>query len=108
LWIVRDHEILEFKGDKQPVGRYHHYSPFSLQKVNLESGDLVFVFTDGYIDQFGGDQGKKFKANQLKKKLIELCDMDSEDIRDNLANTFAEWKGNLEQVDDVCLIGFKF
>ncbi len=108
LWIVRNHEIIEFKGDKQPVGRFHNYFPFSLQQVNLKSGDLVFVFTDGYIDQFGGHQGKKFKANQLKEKLIELCDMDSEDIRENLANTFTEWKGDLEQVDDVCLIGFKF
>jgi serine phosphatase RsbU (regulator of sigma subunit)/ligand-binding sensor domain-containing protein len=108
LWILRNGEIIEYKGDKQPVGRFHQSYPFTLLELTLEKGDLVFIFTDGYADQFGGPQGKKFKTHQLKQLLISNQHKEMEEIRKVLLRAFEIWKGNLEQVDDVCLIGFRY
>ncbi len=108
LWIVRNGEVMEYKGDKQPVGRFFPSYPFNQLELSLEKGDLVFIFTDGYADQFGGPQGKKFKTLQLKQLLISNQQKDMEEIRKVLIRAFEIWKGKLEQVDDICLIGFRY
>jgi serine phosphatase RsbU (regulator of sigma subunit) len=99
---------MEYKGDKQPVGRFFPSYPFNQLELSLEKGDLVFIFTDGYADQFGGPQGKKFKTLQLKQLLISNQQKDMEEIRKVLIRAFEIWKGKLEQVDDICLIGFRY
>ncbi len=68
-------ELLEFKGDKQPVGYYSIMKPFKQQEIIAKKGDMLYMFTDGYADQFGGENGKKFMAKQLKRNLLNLVDM---------------------------------
>ena len=66
LWIVRQGTITELKADKQPIGKFEHATPYSTQSFDLESGDSLYLFSDGYVDQFGGPKGKKFMAKPLK------------------------------------------
>ncbi|MEX1000623.1 MAG: tetratricopeptide repeat protein [Crocinitomicaceae bacterium] len=110
LWILRKGEevLEEIKPDKQPIGRYLTNDPFTSHEVHLGSGDLIYLITDGYPDQFGGPKGKKFKYKALKKFLIEKRNMELSDQLQVLETTFHEWKGEMEQVDDVCILGIKF
>lgn len=110
LWIWRNGSLLEFKPDKMPVGRHFNDDvSFSLRTEQLEKDDIVFTLTDGYADQFGGERGKKFKYSNLKKLLCELSASETSlpAIRNKLLAHYDEWKGSLEQIDDVCIIGVK-
>ncbi|UKN03691.1 SpoIIE family protein phosphatase [Paracrocinitomix mangrovi] len=108
LWIIRNNELMEFKSDKMPVGKHAFDStPFTQTTIQLEKGDIVYTFTDGYPDQFGGDKGKKFKYKSLKKLLLELHHLPMNAQKEALIDHFNIWKGDLEQLDDVCVIGVK-
>ena len=108
LWTVRNGELSEYKPDKMPVGKYgEELKPFSLQTIHLQKGDVVYTFTDGYADQFGGPKGKKFKYKQLQEKILANHYLPMEEQKKALAETFENWKGNMEQVDDVLVIGIK-
>jgi tetratricopeptide (TPR) repeat protein len=108
LWLIRNNELKVFAADKMPVGMYHgEQKGFSKQTLGLRKGDIIYMFTDGYADQFGGPQGKKFKYKQLKEKLLAIKDLSMEEQKTMLDRTFEEWKGNTEQVDDVCIIGIR-
>ncbi|MGZ4035891.1 MAG: PP2C family protein-serine/threonine phosphatase, partial [Bacteroidia bacterium] len=108
LWLIRNGEMTEYKPDKMPVGMYHStVTPFSLQTISLQKGDIIYTFTDGFADQFGGDKGKKYKYKQLKDKLLEIKDLPLTDQKNLLEKEFETWRGNLEQVDDVLIIGLK-
>ncbi len=108
LWLMRNGAIEEFKPDKMPVGKYgEEMKPFSLQKIDLKKGDIVYTFTDGYADQFGGDKGKKFKYKQLQELLLKNSGLPMEEQKRTLESSFDSWRGNLEQVDDVLLIGVR-
>ncbi|OFY85516.1 MAG: hypothetical protein A3F72_10100 [Bacteroidetes bacterium RIFCSPLOWO2_12_FULL_35_15] len=109
LWIIRNgaSEVLEIKGDKQPIGLTHSPILFTNHELQLEQGDSVFLFTDGFADQFGGPRGKKFKYKQLKEILLVNNQLPHLQQKKNLEDIFSEWTGKLEQVDDVCLIGIK-
>lgn len=108
LWIIRNHELIEFKGDKMPVGQLTgNEKPFSLLETELQSGDIIYLFTDGFADQFGGPKGKKFRYSQLKESLLEYSTLTMETQRENLVQRFNAWKGNMEQVDDVLIIGIR-
>jgi len=108
LWIVRNGELLEYKPDKMPVGKYGDVlKSFTLQTVDLQKGDVVYAFTDGYADQFGGPKGKKFKYKQLEEKLLAHHQLPMDEQKKVLGEIFENWKGNLEQVDDVLVIGIK-
>jgi serine phosphatase RsbU (regulator of sigma subunit) len=109
LWIVKPEmeELFEIKGDKQPIGKYAEIKEFSTHKLNLNKGDLIFLFTDGFADQFGGPKGKKFKYKTFKNLLLKNKDLS---VREQLAiydESFEDWKGDLEQLDDVCVIGVR-
>ncbi len=109
LWIIRSNgEFEELKGDKQPVGKHLREINYTEHQINLSSGDTVYMSTDGYADQFGGPQGKKLKAAQLKSKLSELHQQALEYQKEQLLKEFEMWKGEHEQVDDVCIIGIRF
>lgn len=109
LWILRKggEEIEETRANKQPIGVYHQPTPFTSHEIVLNEGDAIYVFTDGYQDQFGGPKGKKFKAKQLKDLIIanQYKPMDEQLVV--LEQEFMNWKGEVEQIDDVCVIGVK-
>jgi serine phosphatase RsbU (regulator of sigma subunit) len=108
LWVVRNGEVLEYKGDKFPVGiSGTELRSFTTHKVETKSGDMIYVFTDGYVDQFGGDKGKKLKYSGLKELLIECSGLPAGEQNAVLEKHFSAWKGDLEQVDDVCVIGVR-
>jgi serine phosphatase RsbU (regulator of sigma subunit)/phosphotransferase system IIB component len=108
LWLLRGKELMEYKADKMPIGLYLETEvPFSGSTIQLEKGDIIYLSTDGYADQFGGPKGKKLKYKPLIESIIRnsIADMTTQKI--NLETSFNEWKGNHEQVDDVSLIGVK-
>jgi serine phosphatase RsbU (regulator of sigma subunit) len=107
LWIIRQGAIIETKGNKQPIGEFAASQPFTTHYFELDKSDVVYIFSDGIVDQFGGVKGKKFKANALRTLLLSIQDksMDEQSILINEA--FEDWRGQLEQVDDVCIIGLK-
>lgn len=108
LWLLRNGEILEYKADKQPVGIGASESkPFRQHSVALNSGDIIYTFTDGYADQFGGPKNKKYKYSQLKQYLIAISSDDMQVQDEKLQREFITWKGIAEQVDDVLLIGVR-
>lgn len=109
LWLLRNGELKIFKPDKMPVGKHHgEQKPFTLQTLGLRKGDTVYLLTDGYADQFGGEKGKKFKYQQLQELLVQNGTKSMEEQKELLDNTIEKWRGSLEQVDDILLIGIKF
>ena len=108
LWVVRDGKMMEYKPDKIPVGKYGDVlKPFTLQEIDLKKGDIVYSFTDGYADQFGGPKGKKFKYKHLGEVLLAHHHLPMDEQKAELNRIFEDWKGNLEQVDDVLVIGIR-
>lgn len=108
LWIVRGDELIELKGDKQPVGKFEFAKDFNKHSFKLEKDDMVYVFSDGIIDQFGGDKGKKFKAANFRKLLTSIANLSIVDQHKAIEETFEKWRGNLEQLDDICVIGLRY
>jgi serine phosphatase RsbU (regulator of sigma subunit) len=108
LWYINnENELKEITANKQPVGKSEVYTSFTTHVLNLAKGTLVYLFTDGYADQFGGPKGKKFKYKQLADLILRNKDLPMNEQCNVLDNTFTDWKGNIEQVDDVCIIGIK-
>jgi serine phosphatase RsbU (regulator of sigma subunit) len=107
LIMIRNGEIFETAGDKMPIGIYDFMSPFNRHEINIEKGDVFYMSSDGYEDQFGGPDGKKFKAKQFKQLLLEIHNQPMETQKEILEKRFEEWKGELPQVDDVVVIGLK-
>ncbi|MCB0408586.1 MAG: tetratricopeptide repeat protein [Flavobacteriales bacterium] len=106
--IIEGYELIEHKADKQPVGLFSgDIKPFTEQIIQLQKGDSIYTFSDGYADQFGGDKGKKLKSANFKKLLLTLQDKSLAEQKNIINQTFDEWKGNLDQIDDVCVIGVK-
>ena len=100
-------EIIELPADKMPVGSGEKNDSFTLHTIEAKKGDTLYFYTDGYADQFGGEKGKKFKYANLNKLLLENSHLELSALNLKLETFFHEWKGDLEQVDDVCIIGVK-
>ena len=109
LLLIREGEILETKADKQPVG-FHtgEQKPFTHHELKLDKGDTVYIFSDGYPDQFGGKKDKKFMMKNFKKLLLSIQDKTMNEQKTILETTMAEWKGETEQVDDILVMGVRF
>lgn len=108
LYIVRDKEITEYKGDKMPIGSYlEENKKFTSQKITLQTNDVIYLSTDGFADQFGGEKGKKFRSKQFEELLVEVSNLTVEEQKQKLIDSFAQWRKNFEQTDDVSLIGIK-
>ncbi|HET6246040.1 MAG: tetratricopeptide repeat protein [Bacteroidetes bacterium] len=105
LWILRSGDIIEYKHDKQPIGIHDNATAFTSHDIELQKNDTLYIFTDGYHDQFGGENGKKFRTKQLREKLLAMQGINMEEQKTILNREFDTWKGDLEQVDDVCVIG---
>lgn len=103
--VINKRLIYEIKADKQPVGAFDDRKKFTTHQIELFESDELVLFTDGYADQFGGPNGKKFKYSALKDLLLNKSNDSFEDQKQEIQKAFTAWKGNLEQVDDVCIIG---
>lgn len=106
--LIRDNKIIELPKDKMPVGKGESNASFKLQTIELKAGDNFYLYTDGFADQFGGDKGKKFKYKQLDELLLSINNASLNDQEETLKTRFDDWKGKLEQVDDVCILGLRF
>ncbi|MES2593591.1 MAG: two-component regulator propeller domain-containing protein [Bacteroidota bacterium] len=100
--------LLEIKADKQAIGAdSQEVKVFTNNVIKLEKGDVIYMFTDGYADQFGGEKGKKFKYGKFKELLLEIQSLTMKKQQEILNERFEEWRGNLEQVDDILIVGIK-
>ena len=108
VWIVRGSETIEIKPDKMPVGKHDKQDvSFTQQIIDIKKGDVIYTLTDGFSDQFGGSLGKKFMSKKLRELLSKNAHLPMEEQRSILENTFISWVGDLEQIDDVTLIGVR-
>ncbi|MBC7864096.1 MAG: SpoIIE family protein phosphatase, partial [Bacteroidia bacterium] len=108
LWIIRKGKCTEYTANKQPIGfQIGNKTPFTNHEIKIEKGDTCYMFTDGFADQFGGPKGKKFKYRQLQEILISIQDKSMSEQEIILQDAFMKWKGELEQIDDVLLIGVR-
>ncbi len=105
--LIRNGEMKELPADKMPVGKGVRFDSFNLYEQEVIKNDLFYFYTDGYADQFGGAKGKKFKYANLQKLILENSDKVMNFQLHNLQRNFKEWKGDLEQIDDVCVIGIR-
>lgn len=112
FWLFRGDDIIEIKGDKQPVGYLSEMKPFTNHEVELEKEDLVYIFSDGYADQFGGPEvdrgGKKFKRKTFKNLVKEIREKPLTDQKIIIQSKLEAWQGSLEQTDDIVVLGFRF
>ena len=108
LYLIRDGEVMQVKADKFAIASFvpgeHHYTNHEIQ---LQSGDVIYLFSDGYADQFGGERGKKFMYKRFRNLLLEIKDKPIEEQKKILNDTIEEWRGIHEQVDDILIIGVK-
>ena len=107
LWILRNGEILETRANREPVGKYINQTAYTTHTIELQKGDCLYIFSDGYIDQFGGERGKKFKSKALKQLLVSMQNELMSKQHQILDETFEHWRGEIEQIDDVCVIGVR-
>ena len=109
IYIVSHGELKQIKGDKFPVGAFveDQIQKFTTKRFMVEKGDSIYLFSDGYADQFGGDKGKKYKYSPFQQKLKEITDLSLTEQSNKMKQEFLEWKGAHGQVDDVLLIGIK-
>lgn len=108
VWIIRDKNLVEIKPDRMPVGKSDkEHVAFTEQIYQLKPGDAVYALTDGFPDQFGGPDGKKFKSKKLKEVLISIAHLPMAQQKTAIEKTFTSWMDQLDQVDDVLVIGIR-
>ncbi|MBL0341789.1 MAG: SpoIIE family protein phosphatase [Bacteroidetes bacterium] len=109
LWIIRNGELIISPADKMPVGDFQldTRTPFTNHIIPLQSGDRIFMFTDGFADQFGGMLGKKLMTKKIKEFLVQFSAIPMNQLGEKLQSYFNNWKGDQEQVDDVLFLGLK-
>jgi serine phosphatase RsbU (regulator of sigma subunit) len=109
LYIIRNGKLMETKADKFPIGLFlgTEKKKFVNHTFQLQKGDCVYIFSDGYADQFGGPLGKKFMISHFRNLLLELSKEPIEQQKQIISRTLQEWCGNLDQVDDILVIGLK-
>lgn len=110
LYHIRSGELNTFDGDKYPIGGGRHMDKkqFTTKEIEIQKGDSVYIFSDGYVDQFGGPKGKKFMAKKLRDLLLEIQNEPMQSQYNQLKQNLVQWMGNLEQIDDVLVVGLKF
>jgi serine phosphatase RsbU (regulator of sigma subunit) len=106
--IIRDQEVIEYKTDKFPIGgRTPEGFMFKTQQINLKENDWVYLFSDGFKDQFGGEKGKKMRSKNFVNLLVSCSKMRPEEQHNYLLESLLKWQGNYERVDDILVSGFK-
>jgi serine phosphatase RsbU (regulator of sigma subunit) len=108
LYLIRDGNLIEYHADRMPIGIFEKPDKsYSVHKIKAEPGDMIYMFSDGYADQFGGPNNKKFRYASLKEIFIKVHQLPLQKQKQNLENRFNEWKGDSGQIDDVLIIGFR-
>jgi transcriptional regulator with GAF, ATPase, and Fis domain len=108
LLLIRNKEIIEYRPNKYSIGGHSTEGKhFDLTEVAVQPGDLIYLLTDGYADQFGGDNGKKFKFKNFKELVLSVSNLRMSEQKQILDETFESWRGSLEQIDDVCVMAVK-
>ena len=107
LWVIRNNKIIEIKADKQPIGRYDNLQPFTNHEFEIEKKDTIYLFTDGYSDQFGGERNKKLTKAKFREILLSIQHLNLLEQRNYLFEYHSKYKGALEQVDDILIIGVR-
>jgi serine phosphatase RsbU (regulator of sigma subunit) len=110
IYLVRNGELIETRGDRFPIGRstLSVNKEFTNHEIKVQKGDTIYMFSDGYADQFGGKKGKKFKIATMKELILNIQEKSIEEQRSVLDHTIREWRGDLEQIDDILIIGRRF
>lgn len=114
LYIIRDGKLIEIKGDRFSVGAdmditYNNFEEkkFTTHKLKIQKKDMIYLFSDGYADQFGGLEGKKYKYRRFRHLLLNIHELPVENQRQYLEDSIEEWRGNIEQLDDILVIGIR-
>jgi len=102
-----DYELYTIKGDKQPIGVHWEEKEFTSHLIKLQENDSLYIFSDGFVDQYGGKKRKKFKTSNFKKLLLSVQAESMENQRELIEVAFEQWRGSNEQIDDVCVIGVR-
>lgn len=105
--ISKDGNLTEIKPNKQPIGKSDKSESFSTHKIQVEKGDMLYLFTDGYADQFGGDKGKKLTKNAFKNLMLDIHSLPVFVQKERFESYFRTYQGSLEQIDDVCVAGIR-
>ena len=109
IYIIKENDtkITELTASRQSVGKDYNNEKFSAKEFQLSDGDTIYLFTDGFPDQFGGVKSKKYKYTKFKNLILKNCLKKLEDQKNEIRNEFISWKGDMEQIDDVCIMGIK-
>jgi serine phosphatase RsbU (regulator of sigma subunit) len=108
VWIVRQGKVIEISPDKMPVGKHDKQNvSFTEHELDIQVGDIIYTLTDGFPDQFGGEKGKKYMSKKLRELLLLNSHLSMSEQKKVLEQTFSGWVGDLEQIDDVTVIGVK-
>ncbi len=107
LWIVRKEQVIEYKATRQPVGKYAKRINFETHQIEVEKDDMIYLSSDGFADQFGGDKEKKFMKKNFKELLVQISLKPLISQSKELQNAFENWSDSYEQVDDICVMGVK-
>jgi len=108
LYLIRNNELTEIKADKMPIGIHiRSGEPFTNNVIQLQTGDCIYLFSDGYIDQFGGEHGKKFMSKNFKNFLLEIHQYPMSEQRQMLDDKLINWMGEIEQIDDILVMGIQ-
>ncbi len=108
LYLVRNNELKQYDANKFPIGKFlGEKQNFTNHTIQLQKGDQLFLFSDGYADQFGGPRGKKFMVGNFRRLLLNISQLSSKEQRQKLESTLSDWQGIQDQVDDVLVIGLK-
>jgi serine phosphatase RsbU (regulator of sigma subunit)/ligand-binding sensor domain-containing protein len=107
LFLVRNKELIEYKADKMPIGIHQKTDPFTNHEIDLQKDDSIYIFSDGFVDQFGGKKGKKFMIKPFKRLLAEISDREMEDQKEILDISITEWRGERQQIDDIVVFGVR-
>lgn len=107
LWYIQNEKLTEVKADKQPIGKFDNRKPFATNTIANSENTTFYLFTDGLPDQFGGPKGKKFMYKRFENILVENVNLPMDEQKAILEKEFQDWKGDLDQVDDVTVIGLK-
>jgi len=108
IWIIRDGELIEIKPERMPISKHDKENiPFVGGEFKMQKDDQIYTLTDGFHDQFGGPKGKKFMIKKMREYVLSISNLTMEEQHQKIEEAFTNWKGEMEQVDDVCVIGVR-
>ena len=107
VYIISNEELVEIKGDKQPIGYSEKIFAFTNHEIDVKKGDCIYISSDGYPDQFGGPRDRKFMSKRFKALLLEIHKKPMQEQKDILDKTIENWMKNTEQTDDICVLGVR-